>query len=242
MKNESNEAFTRLPLWLFPIILFSLIGLDAAFAELVRATHLDSAGGLLGWLLEPHRRVGAVGYLLSGFLVCGLIWAWASRNGIVDRIIPFKAPSLKDWGWALLGFLVSTMVAYALLPIINSIGPVRGRDYNLHDPAMFALITVYAVLVGPALEEIVFRGFGIGYLIGRRVNQWFAGLIVLIIFVVTHIPAFGPAAMLLVLPVSILITVFRIISGNLTPGLILHMLNNTLAFLVLPLLSSRPPA
>ncbi|MFZ1989722.1 MAG: CPBP family intramembrane glutamic endopeptidase [Alphaproteobacteria bacterium] len=239
IEHESNGAFARLPLLLFPIILFSLIGLDSGFALLVKALHLDLIGGAIGWLLAPHR-VGAVGYVLSGLLVCGLIWAWASRNGIVDRIIPFKAPSFKDWAWALLGFFASTAIAYALLPIINSIGPVRGRDYNLHDPAMFALISVYAVLVGPALEEIVFRGFGIGYLVGRGLNRWLAGLIVLALFVVMHWPVFGAAAMLLVLPVSILITVFRILSGSLTPGLMLHMLNNFLAFIVLPLLWPHP--
>ena len=44
------------------------------------------------------------------------------------------------------------------------------------------MVTVYAVLIGPACEEILFRGFGIGYLMARDVNRWLAGGIVMVPF------------------------------------------------------------
>ena len=232
------QSIAKVPLWLFPFILFSIIGLTSVFVLVASKFEHYAAGAVLAWFLAP-RRSPMVGYTLMACLVAGAIWLWAARGGFTDRIVPFARPYARYWFWAIAAFVVSwAVMCPAFLRVVNSLG-LHGRSYNICDPATFALVTVWAVLLGPACEEILFRGFGVGYLIARGVDRWAAGGIAMILFVLMHWPYFGPGGMLLVLPFSVLVTVLRITSGNLTPGLLFHMMNNIGAFLVGPMLWAR---
>ena len=233
MTDQKAAVIAKLPLWLYPFILFSVFGLTMAYKK---AATLLSAGPMLRWFLTPQHS-GAVSYTLIGILVCGAIWLWADRGGFTDRIVPFARPRLKYWLWAIVALVVTWVMPPAYTRFIISLG-LHGRSYDIRDPEIFAMVTVYAVLIGPACEEILFRGFGIGYLMARDVNRWLAGGIVMVPFLLIHLPTFGPGGVLLVLPFTLAVTVLRIVSGNLTPGLILHVMNNIVAYLVLPMVWS----
>lgn len=234
MTIKADTAIAKVPLWLFPIILFSLVGLTSLFVLGMRFMKPGDLGPVVGWLLAPQR-ISMTGYTLMAVFVAGVIWRWAVRGGFADRIVPFARPSAKYWVWAVAAFVVSWATPPAWIQFIMSLG-LRGRSYDITDPPTFALVTVWAVVLGPACEEILFRGFGIGHLIARGLNRWLAGGIVLVFFLLMHWPHFGLGGVLLVLPFSLLVTLLRLVSGNLTPGLIFHVLNNIAAFLVLPML------
>lgn len=230
---SATATVPKVPLWFYPIVVYFMFGAAYAF----KWAALYGAHGAGSWFLAPQHS-GAVGYTLGGVAVAGGIWLWAARNRIADRIAPFAKPSARYWLWSLLAVAGSLFLPAPFMRFIISLG-LHGRNYDITDPATFVLITFYAVLIGPLCEEIVFRGFGMGVLIARGVNRWLAGGITLVLFLSIHWLPFGPGGVLLVLPFSILVTVLRIASGNLTPGLMLHMMNNTVAFLVLPLIWAR---
>lgn len=236
--DAAAQSIAKLPLWLLPFILFSIIGFTSIFVRVAGRYGPLAAGSVLGWLLTPPR-TPIVGYTLVACFVAGAIWLWAARGGFTDRIVPIARPSPRYWLWAIAALIVAWAMPPAFLRLVTSLG-LRGRSYDIYDPATFALVTVWAVLLGPACEEILFRGFGIGYLIARGVNRWLAGGIVMLFFLAMHWPYFGPGGILLVLPFSVLVTILRLTSGNLTPGLLFHVMNNIGAFLVLPLLWGRP--
>jgi hypothetical protein len=58
-------------------------------------------------------------------------------------------------------------------------------------------------------------------------------------FALYHIPTFGLAGATFVLFWGALVTAVRLWRDSLTPGWIVHILNNTYAYILLPLLISR---
>ena len=235
---KSDITFTKVPLWLFPIILYSYFGLSIALVQIFRRFGPPvSAGSALRWFLAPQH-AGMLGFAITGTLVAGVVWLWLVRSGDADRALPFAKPYGRYWLWASAALIANLVVGYLLLLFVNqswSAG-IHLRSSYPYDPAMLALVAVGGVVVGPVCEEILFRGFGMGYLTARGYNRWLAGGITMILFVLQHWPIYGFEKMLILISVSIFITVFRIVAGNLTPGLILHMLNNAIALLVMPML------
>lgn len=137
---------------------------------------------------------------------------------------------------------VSWAAGYAIVVVAHAWGiPLQGVGTEghgpplYHFPAAFTLMVVYSVLVGPT-AEVLFRGYGIGTLIARGLNRWLAGGIVAVLFVLMHVPIFGLGTTLTIIPFAVVVTVLRIASGNLTPGVMFHVINNFLAFLVVPML------
>ncbi|MFZ1989723.1 MAG: type II CAAX endopeptidase family protein [Alphaproteobacteria bacterium] len=238
IKDDGSAALAHVPLWLCPIALLSTLGTGTILIACVYLFRLNLARGALGWLLGPQR-VGLTGYGLGCLIVAIAMWLWSTRAGFADIVVRFT-PAPKYLLWALLGFAITLVGMYALQPLVSALGPLRRQSYDVSDPATFALMAI-CVIVGAIAEEIVFRGFGMGYLIARGLSPWLAGAIVLVIFLLVHWPVFGAGALPLIFTASVLMTVFRILSGNLTPGLLLHILNNAYGFLVVPLIWPRPP-
>lgn len=239
---KSDTAIARVRLWLFPIILYSYVGLSLALVQVLRSFGpLVSAGPVLRWLLAPPH-AGMVGFALTGTLVAAAVCVWVVRSGWTDRLLPIAKPSGWYGLWAGAALIVNLAGAYILLLFANrawAVG-IHVRNSYPYDPATLILVVVCGVLVGPICEEILFRGFGMGYLVARGCDRWLAGGITMILFVLQHWPLYGFEKMLVLIPVSIFITVFRVVSGNLTPGLMLHILNNAVALLVIPMLYAQP--
>ena len=238
---RSDTAIAKVPIWRLPIILYSYFGLSIALVQLLKHIGPAASGDpALRWPLAPQH-VSMEGFGLIGTLVAVIMYAWADRGGFADRSLPFAKPELRYWLWTF-AVLLASMVGYLLILFAQaswSTG-VHVRSIYPYDHATLVLVVVVGVVIGPVCEEMLFRGFGMGYLIARGLNLWLAGGITMILFLLQHWPLIGLRGMLLLLPVSAFITLFRITSGNLTPGLMLHMLNNAVALLVIPILYVRP--
>ena len=240
IKDNGSAALAHLPLWLFPIILLSILGTGVLLIALAYTFRLNSAPGALGWLMG-RQRIGLTGYGLAALIVAGSMWVWSAQGGFANIVVRFS-PAPKYLLWALLGFAINVAGIYVLQPVASAFGRLRNQNNEVSDPATFALMAICGVIAVPVAEEIVFRGFGMGYLIAHGLNPWLAGAIVLVVFLLVHLPVFGAGALPVIFTASVLMTVFRILSGNLTPGLLLHMLNNAYGFLFVPLLFARPPS
>lgn len=95
-----------------------------------------------------------------------------------------------------------------------------------------ALLVLVAGLLGPLVEELVFRGLLYGYVEGR-----FGGMAALIVsslaFAAAHVE---PIHVALVLPIGVLLGWTRMRTGSLWPAIAAHVANNTVAVLATYLL------
>jgi membrane protease YdiL (CAAX protease family) len=94
-------------------------------------------------------------------------------------------------------------------------------------------------MFGPLCEEILFRGFAIPRLISVGLPALVAGAISLLAFAAIHLVAFGPGAAIFILFWASIPTALYLWRGNIAAPLTMHVLNNALAFFVLPLISNH---
>jgi membrane protease YdiL (CAAX protease family) len=85
-------------------------------------------------------------------------------------------------------------------------------------------------------EEVIFRGFGTGYLIARGLSPLVGGALTLLAFAAIHFPAFGIGGTIFILFWGTIPTVLYIQRASLAPGFIMHELNNFVVYIILPLL------
>ena len=86
---------------------------------------------------------------------------------------------------------------------------------------------------GPVVEEIVYRGFLIQK---RKIPLWICIILSSILFAFVHMHGFSPIDFVGALPffaVGIVYGILYAATGNITLPLILHVLNNTIAVILL---------
>jgi membrane protease YdiL (CAAX protease family) len=93
-----------------------------------------------------------------------------------------------------------------------------------------------AVVIAPFCEEVLFRGLDVAYLKSLRLSALAVWLAVTLAFAAIHVPNFGFAGGLVTLLWGGMVTSIRQWRESLSPGLLLHVVNNAVAYLVLRLL------
>jgi len=97
------------------------------------------------------------------------------------------------------------------------------------------VIIVFAVIIGPFSEEILFRGFLITSIAGKT-NTWIAAVISLIVFALYHYFVFGLGALILILVWGIFPTLLFIMRKNIFACTLMHAFNNLYAYILYPLI------
>jgi uncharacterized protein len=140
-------------------------------------------------------------------------------------------PALPALGWSALayaGFWVMTLI------ILVALGEPDDQELvqDIQDESAFAVLAGYAVLsclLAPLAEEFFFRGFMFRAL-AERVRPVLAALITGGVFGVIHLPG-APAQSVLVLAIFGAALCFVLArTGSLIPCIMLHALNNSIAF------------
>jgi membrane protease YdiL (CAAX protease family) len=111
-----------------------------------------------------------------------------------------------------------------------------GYDKGAVGPELF-YIFIGLVIIPPIVEEIVMRGFLYTGL-RKKLNFWWSGLIVSILFGAAHLDSGGGAALLWVVGIDTFILSWVLVyvrekSGSLYPAIGIHMLKNLMAFLAI---------
>ena len=166
---------------------------------------------------------GSIFYLL----VLGIVLVIASG---IDLRAAFALRAPTSWGVAgglALGLLVSLLIVTQLLEPILGAGEEQGLDPTGWQPdraPAFALNAIVTAVLGPIVEESLFRG--IGFYLLSRFGQLAAILVTAIGFALTHGIAVG-------LPVFFIIGLglglIRSRTGSLYPALLLHAAFNGIA-------------
>jgi len=220
---------------------------------------LSAVLGAAGWFaasaLTPHPAASETPTLVVVFLVYALFPVSAlivyRPSGLRDRL-RFRPVPVRFFALGLLVWLVvlaACMVVLAVLGLASGslTGPALSLVRDATDMARIPyangfdwfLIVVRALLLAGLAEELLFRGVLYGWL-RRRLPAWATILLTAALFMVEHIyPVIFPIAFLYGIGVGWL----RERCGSVLPGFVVHVLTDTLLFVIaLVLLGAHVPA
>ncbi len=179
-----------------------------------------------------------------------LVW-WALVFWIVYRVVRARDPRpfRQAIGWvrpgrpvgAYLGggaLLALSVAGFAwLLPMSRHKMPM---EFLFQDPASAFLMAAFGVLIAPAIEELLFRGF-LFPVVERRHGVLAAVLGTAALFSVLHGQQYGWAwqNLLLLLYVGVVFGVIRAVSRSLIPSTLVHAAYNLTLFVALYASSDR---
>ena len=198
-----------------------LVGGLAVLGFAARASEEEPATDVL------YRYDAAVYGGLFYLLILGIVLVIASR---IDPREAFALRSPTSWAVAAgiaVGLLVSLLVVSALLEPVLGAGEEQGLDPTGWRPeraGAFALNAVVTALLGPLVEEFLFRG--IGFYLLAQFGQLAAIVVTSIAFALTHGIAVG-------LPIFFILGVglgfIRSRTESIDPALLLHAGFNSIA-------------
>lgn len=182
---------------------------------------------------------GFIVYMACVWLVVGVGWAYLRRKGATWRDLGFTNFRLRDMAWAVLAALVGMFVVFPVsqgLARWLGLPAMRGVNYRLDNPIDLLIAVFICALIGPLGEEILYRGFLLGLLRAKLRRAWLAGLLATLIFALVHVPGFGLAGALFILLWTPLVVILFLWQRSIYPPYVVHMLNNTFAYVLVPLL------
>jgi membrane protease YdiL (CAAX protease family) len=146
-------------------------------------------------------------------------------------------------GSALLQVLMGVVIASCLYILVDwacaglGIGMEwRPRSVRLHlvTGVDYSLVVMFAVLLGPLVEELVFRGYVLTMFLGRnsraRAVLWSA-----LIFTSVHL-VIGPGTLVYIAFWSLIPAFLYLRHKSLYPAILFHVLNNAIAYLAVPMM------
>jgi uncharacterized protein len=194
--------------------------------------------GTLIFLIEPNEESSgaliAAQALLGGLLI-GVAVGFASGRGPANPLGRLGIRRFKPSG---LGLAAGAYVAFIGFGIIYSlfVQPEQEditRDLGIDESTLAAILGgLLIVVLAPISEEIFFRGFMYGAL-RTRLSLWSAAAISAAVFSLLHLTSgdFSIVPPLMVL--GILLAWLYEYTGSLGPPIVLHMINNAIAYTVL---------
>ena len=191
--------------------------------------------GMIGNLLFHPGEGGKAAIIALSIIISGVLTVFVlnKMNMIKWRVANPKTISWKKAPLAIVGALMGIIAANLLNEKLDL--------PNLIEAEMGALChTFWGVLaitiIGPIVEELVFREGIIGYLIRRGQHRWVAIIFSSLMFGIIHLnPAQVPFAFIM----GIVLGVVYVKSHSIVLTSIIHILNNTIAVVEIILLGER---
>ena len=191
-------------------------------------------------VLLPKRANGVdVGRVLiiEWVVLAGLMAVWLPR---VEEL-PLASVGLGKFKWRYvgLGLLAYLLVTIALtisgfiLPAVG-LEPIRALQPILKDFGVPVLLGLF--ITGTLLEEILYRGYLIERLTVILKQRWLAGVVSWLAFSLVHLRFFGVGPTIDISILSAALVLLYLKEKSIWPCIVLHGLNNALAYLVFPLL------
>jgi membrane protease YdiL (CAAX protease family) len=168
---------------------------------------------------------------LYGAIGAAVLWA-ARQTSDARRALGLVAPASwpRSIGLALLTVAGALAVSAALEPILHAareqgLAPDAGRPPGLSSLIGAALACVALALVGPFVEEMLFRGL-LTAAFRRRLGPWRTALLTAAVFALAHVlPRVIPPVFILGLALAL---VYERV-GSTLPGVLVHCLYNGIA-------------
>jgi hypothetical protein len=187
---------------------------------------------------NAHAPFGSfIAYAASNWIVLLFLYVILKRWDLVKEVFRFSKFKSNELVAAIVAFLIGIFIVYPVINFItSSIGTsMRGMNFKITSGLVFTIIVFWAVITSPFVEEVLFRGLGIGYLSAKGFPPIISGIAIISLFSLIHIPYFGIGGAIFITVWSILPTYLRLSYNNLTPGWLMHVLNNIFAYIIVPM-------
>lgn len=221
-----------LPLWVIASFFGAAIILRG-FLSLLMAAGV-SFDGVNRAIIETL--VTGVIYVLALVITVGTPWLLYRRTTSRKVMGLQGLPSWRDIGLAPLGFVLYFIVSSIVVYLVGQLAPwldlTQSQNVGFTDLSQrfeYFLAFLALVVIAPAAEEMLFRGYLYGKL-RNTVPVWVAVLIVSVVFAAIH-GQWNVAIDVFIL--SVVACVLREVTGSIWAGILLHMLKNGLAFYLL---------
>ncbi len=202
---------------------------------------VDAYRGLIGPSLTQSAVMHAAWLIYSAtcWMTVAIVWLWSRRRGIVHEVFAFRRPQGLDWIVALAGTAFGVLAIFPFSQWISQQlfgSGIRGMGFDAHQPGTLAAVILWAIVSAPFCEEVLFRGLAVAYLRARRWPAWAIGVMITAAFAAIHYPYFGMGGVSLIFIWGAMIAVVRLWRNSLTPSWMIHIANNVIAFVLIPLL------
>ncbi|MEY7851181.1 CPBP family intramembrane glutamic endopeptidase [Natrarchaeobius sp. A-rgal3] len=169
-----------------------------------------------------------------GFILAGALLWWRLDESERLAAFPLRRPSRTEliWTLAFVPLGVSAFVGGEWMAGLLGFEMVSFYDYDLTNPVTLLAVLFGPVIVGPFVEELVFRGALLSSLEGRGWSPVAAGLGSITVFAGYHVFALGVAGVFAIAAWAIFPTVLRLRFDNLTGAWLLHLCNNVYAYVI----------
>lgn len=193
---------------------------------------------IVGEWFFTHTKQLMIGGVLFQVLVEILLLYWYTHKKYNVTIKDFgfrPTPTLKTLELAIVLFLLVAIGQNVFIVGMELIGiPKMGEQGILtqlleQDMIPVWFMFVFAGIIAPVTEELIFRGFMLSALINKWGFKW--GIVIgSFMFSIAH---FQVQAALLLFLMGMLLSILYIRTKSLWPGIIFHSVNNTLAMVLL---------
>jgi membrane protease YdiL (CAAX protease family) len=191
-----------------------------------------------GWLRQPYGEFAA--YALANWIAFALLLAvvgWDLLRGYGLRLRVTAARCIV----AAVGFVAGVLIYLVVGALLRRFGlpPVRGMDIAAPTAAEAAVMLLSVALTAAFCEEVFFRVLWIGAL-RTVVPVWIAAATSLAAFAAIHYPYFGLGGVVFITVWALVPIAMFVVFGDVTAPVLMHVLNNTFAYVLVPLLFAPP--
>lgn len=217
---------TLLPLWI-------LVGqLLAGIAVLPGLLFTDDPEGAGRILIAVSAVLGWVAVVVGTALWLRFRGAWNRSWMVGHRPRATWQPVLIGVAGAIVGFLVVQVVVGLLTWVTGTEPPEQEIFELLDDPMISWVLGAIAILVAPALEEVIFRGVVLD-VIARRWSWWPAAVGQAAVFSAIHIETLLAPSMFLALGLlGFVFAVLRRLTGSLIAPIVAHLVFNAVSLVL----------
>lgn len=238
--SEYIEKENKLSLKWLPLAWFSFILTCLVFGVIGGIIQGDPTKPILESGIVGDIAIFAIGVHEIGMIIAvGILFFLMRKNGISFSKIGLEGKlSLKGIGYAVVGTIIAFLIYPLIEMVIKALGTTMywgGDSINLISLSDIALTFIFVVVLAPALEEILFRGYILTAFMGKMKNRYFAILLAALVFTSIHF-FFGPGLMVYIFFWSFIPTFLYLKTKNLYSAMLMHSLNNLLAYIIFPLL------
>ena len=183
------------------------------------AKEIGQSPALLAW-----------GLILSDVVTVAVLFA---MRMIRPKTLKVKGLKWKHASLALVG-AISGIIATDLLSEQLTLPNLMEMEFRGLSHSIWGIMAI--CIIGPIVEELVFREGIAGYLVRHRAHRWTAIFFSAIAFSIIHL---NPAQMPFAFIMGIILGIIYVKMGSIVLTSIIHILNNSLAVLEMNLLGDR---
>lgn len=175
-----------------------------------------------------------IAYGIASLVVLGIVYVSVSHRNR-QAVLRFQRPGRTEILWVGVSFVIGIVVFPVATVLAEMAGAptLDGFEYTLADTRTVLAVIFGGVLVAPFVEEVLFRGYLLGSLLGRGLHPVLAGSATIGLFALIHFPLWGVAGVVGISAWSTLPTILRLRFDNVTGAWLLHLANNIWSNLII---------